>query len=116
MVLFALLPAGPAHGVRDFPDRPTVSLIPRVDSADVTPRHRGGYDVNPTPNGGDDETPPDPCTTPFDAITVIRTEVFLFIGKVSTGRGLYYQAVYISANSRISAKAPLPLPPPRPPA
>ena len=58
-----------------------MSLIPRVDDGDVTPRHRGGYDVNPTPKG-DDERPPDPCTTPFDAITVIRTEVFLFIGKV----------------------------------
>ena len=58
-----------------------MSLIPRVDGDDVTPRQREGYDVNPTPKG-DDEVAPDPCTTPFDAITVIRTEVFLFIGKV----------------------------------
>lgn len=71
---------GPPMGDREFPDRPTVSLIPRVDGSDATPRGRNDYDVNPTP-GGDDERQPDPCTTSFDAITVIRNEVFLFIGK-----------------------------------
>ncbi|ESP01496.1 hypothetical protein LOTGIDRAFT_82132, partial [Lottia gigantea] len=44
------------------------------------PRSDDGYTVNPTdryPTGD----PPDPCTKPFDAITVIRTEIFLFIGN-----------------------------------
>lgn len=65
---------GPPRGPVDFDNKSTVSTV----SSSSTPD--GTHTVNPTP-GGDDEVPPDPCTTPFDAITVIRTEVFLFIGK-----------------------------------
>nr|KAG5713310.1 hypothetical protein BaRGS_007837 [Batillaria attramentaria] len=87
---------GPPSGDRNFPDSTGVNLIPRVDS-DPNSGGRDGYDINPTA-GGDDEEPPDPCTTSFDAITVIRAEVFLFIGKWFwrlDSRNLIKEAVHI---------------------
>ncbi|XP_076435195.1 matrix metalloproteinase-17-like isoform X2 [Babylonia areolata] len=52
---------GGPHDDIEFPVQPPVTDVPYV--------------------GGDDEDTPDPCTTPFDAITIIRDVVFLFIGK-----------------------------------
>ncbi|KAL8615295.1 hypothetical protein ACOMHN_051787 [Nucella lapillus] len=63
---------GPPQEDRDFP----VQLIPRAGDYDDD----DGDDDGSRPEGSD-EQPPDPCTTPFDAATIIRSQVFLFIGK-----------------------------------
>ncbi|XP_076453350.1 matrix metalloproteinase-17-like [Babylonia areolata] len=68
---------GLPQGDRDFP----VSLIPRVGSDDQEEAEKGGEDEGGyRPNGGDDQ-PPHPCSTRFDAIAIIRSDVFLFFGK-----------------------------------
>ncbi|CAL1540593.1 unnamed protein product [Lymnaea stagnalis] len=62
---------------RHLPDKAGVNMIPKSDRATSVP---------PTdPPKKDKEyiltNPPDPCKSHIDAITVIRTELFLFIGK-----------------------------------
>ncbi|GFO32799.1 matrix metalloproteinase [Plakobranchus ocellatus] len=64
---------------RHLPDK-KVALIPDTDD----PRgHNPNYDVppeEPKPKDKDDK-PPDPCKSTLDAVTVLRKEIFLFIGK-----------------------------------
>ncbi|XP_041347999.1 matrix metalloproteinase-2-like [Gigantopelta aegis] len=64
------------YGHRDieFPDEPTVSIIPTLLPKDNPDGHQ-------PPKVDDTDNPLDPCAHSFDAITVIRTEVFLFIGR-----------------------------------
>ncbi|KAH9503874.1 Matrix metalloproteinase-14 [Bulinus truncatus] len=57
-----------------------VNMIP--DSA--RPPKTVPYDIDPTVKPQTDDKsnePPDPCRSHIDALTVIRTEIFLFIGK-----------------------------------
>lgn len=63
----------------NYPDR----NYPNPDDRNVDDRLPGG--------GGDDDKgkedgPPDTCNTSYDAISVIRREVFIFKGKVSVSR------------------------------
>lgn len=63
-----------------LPDKTKVSLIPNTNLP-VLPT---ATDVGPTnpPDEVDKNAPADPCSSHIDAITVFRTEIFLFIGKV----------------------------------
>ena len=63
------------HRDIEFPDEPTVSIIPTLLPKD-------NPDGNKPPKVDDKDRPLDPCQHSFDAITKIRTEVFLFIGRV----------------------------------
>lgn len=57
----------------------------RDDKPDVPKNRDNKPDVEPTRTSGnevDKDKPADPCSSPIDAITVIRTDIFLFIGKV----------------------------------
>lgn len=72
---------GPPVGEREF--RPSVSLIPTGEGDDD--RQRARYDDTPTQpddrSDVGDRGIPDPCTTPIDAIAIIRSDIFIFFGQ-----------------------------------
>ncbi|KAK6191523.1 hypothetical protein SNE40_003188 [Patella caerulea] len=70
---------GPKQGM-ELPDLPPVKPTQPPKTDNDGNDGDDGYTVNPTdrdPNG----QAPDPCTQSFDALTVVRNEVFLFIGN-----------------------------------
>ncbi|CAG5121963.1 unnamed protein product, partial [Candidula unifasciata] len=66
---------------RYLPDKAKVSLIPKTSNPQ-TPDIK--TPIEPTRTSGtaaNKDTPADPCSSPIDAITMVRTDIFLFIGK-----------------------------------